>query len=83
LSTDSYSKASKADYSGHPNDSREVLAENSDNDNEDRASNTPPVNDPEDKLQSSTASNSRTLKADYSGHQNDDGKKASDTDASS
>jgi len=53
----------------------EVLADNSENDNEDRASKKPPVNDPEDKLQSSTASNSKTSMADSSGHPNDAGKK--------
>jgi hypothetical protein len=51
--------------------SREVLADNYENDNEDRASNTPPVNDPKDKLDSSTASNSKASKANSSGHPND------------
>ena len=36
----------------------------------------PPVNDPEDKLHSSSASNSKTSMADSSGHPNDAGKKA-------
>jgi len=40
-----------------------------------RASNPPPVNDPEDKLHSSSASNSKTSMADSSGHPNDAGKK--------
>ena len=79
LSTASNSKASKADSSGHPNDSREVLAENSDDDDKERASKMPPVNDPKDKLHSSTASNSKTSMADSSGHPNDAGKKAAAT----
>ena len=83
LSTASNSKASKADSSGHPNDSREVLAENSDDDDKERASKMPPVNDPKDKLHSSTASNSKTSMVNSAGHRNDDGKKASGTDASS
>jgi len=48
-----------------------------------RASKQPPVNDPEEKLHSSTASNSKTLMADSSGYPNDGGKKAAGTDASS
>jgi len=40
------------------------------------ASKLPPVNDPEDKLHSSSASNSKTSMADSSGHPNDAGKKA-------
>jgi hypothetical protein len=40
------------------------------------ASKPPPVNDPEDKLHSSSASNSKTSMADSSGHPNDAGKKA-------
>ena len=63
--------------------SREVLADNNENDNKDRASNTPPVNDPEDKLDLSPASNSKTSMDNSAGHRNDDGKKASGTDASS
>ena len=48
-----------------------------------RASKPPPVNDPEDKLHSSSASNSKTSMADSSGHPNDAGKKAAATAASS
>jgi hypothetical protein len=48
-----------------------------------RASKPPPVNNPEDKLHSSTATNSKTSMADSSGHPNDDGKKAATTDDSS
>ena len=48
-----------------------------------RTSKPPPVNDPEEKLHSSTASNSKTSMADSSGHPNDDGKKAAGTNASS
>jgi len=48
-----------------------------------RASKPPPVNDHEENLHSSTASNSKTLMADSSGHQNDAGKNAAGTDASS
>ena len=47
------------------------------------ASKTPPVNDPEDELHSSTASNSKTSMANSSEHPNDAGKKAAGTDASS
>ena len=63
--------------------SREVLADNNENDNKDRASNTLPVNDPEDKLDLSPASNSKTSMDNSAEHRNDDGKKASGTDASS
>ena len=42
-----------------------------------------PVNDPEDKLHSSSASNSKTSMDDSSGHPNDAGKKAADTAGSS
>ena len=41
-----------------------------------RASKPPPVNDPEDELHSSSASNSKTSMADSSGHPNDAGKKS-------
>ncbi len=48
------------------------------------ASKPPPVNDPEDKLHSSSASNSKTSMADSpSGHPNDAGKKAAAEAASS
>jgi len=47
------------------------------------ASKLPPVNDPEDKLHSSSASNSKTSMADSSGHPNDAGKKAAAEAASS
>jgi len=45
------------------------------------ASKLPPVNDPEDKLHSSSASNYNTSMADSSGHPIDAGKKAADTAA--
>ena len=61
----------------------EELADNCENDNKVRASNSPPANDPEDKLHSSTASNSKTSMADSSGYPNDDGKKAAGKAASS
>jgi curved DNA-binding protein CbpA len=48
-----------------------------------RASNPPPVNNPEDKLHSSTATNSKTSMADSSRLPNDAGKKAATTDDSS
>ena len=47
------------------------------------ASKPPPVNDPEDKLHSSSVSNSKTSMDDSSGHPNDAGKKAAATAASS
>ncbi len=47
------------------------------------ASKPPPVNDPEDKLHSSTVSNSKTSMDYSSGHPNDAGKKAAATAASS
>ncbi len=47
------------------------------------ASKPPPVNDHEENLNSSTASNSKTSMADSSGHRNDAGKNAAGTDASS
>jgi len=47
------------------------------------ASKLPPVNDPEDKLHSSSASNSKTSMADSSGHPIDAGKKAAAKAASS
>jgi len=43
------------------------------------ASKPPPVNDPEDKLHSSSASNSKTSMDDSSGHPNDAGKQAAAT----
>jgi hypothetical protein len=48
-----------------------------------RASKPPPVNDPDDKLHSSTATNSKTSMADSSRLPNDAGKKAATTDDSS
>ena len=47
------------------------------------ASKPSPVNDPEDTLHSSSASNSKTSMADSSGHPNDAGKKAADKAAAS
>jgi len=75
------------DYQVNNNDSPEVLAEVIAAPevlaNEDRASNPPLVNDPEEKLHSTTASNSKTSMANSSGHPNDAGKKAAGTEASS
>ena len=74
--------SSSSDKSSSSDDSED--ADNYDEkDNKDRSSKTPPVNDPEDKVHSSTASNSKTSMVVSSGHPNDAGKKAAGTDASS